>query len=181
MKGTEQIKNEAVAVVDASAETDVLLPLVRGRSANVVVDSPFAGVVIGELIAVQDDGGTALVAFPGQSGSAALVARSAVHVGSADVGRHVVLAFEDADRGKPIILGLLGVADARQQERGAARAEVDLDGERVTVSARQQLVLRCGAASITLTAAGKIIVQGAYISNRSSGVLRIKGGSVQIN
>ena len=28
---------------------------------------------------------------------------------------------------------------------------------------------------------GKILLQGAYVSNQSSGVLRIKGGSVQIN
>jgi hypothetical protein len=32
-----------------------------------------------------------------------------------------------------------------------------------------------------LTSAGKVMIQGAYLSNRSSGVLRIKGGSVQIN
>jgi hypothetical protein len=42
-------------------------------------------------------------------------------------------------------------------------------------------VLKCGNASITLTKAGKILVEGTYVSNRSSGVMRIKGGSVQIN
>jgi len=26
-----------------------------------------------------------------------------------------------------------------------------------------------------------VLIQGAYVSNRSSGVLRLKGGSVQIN
>jgi len=49
------------------------------------------------------------------------------------------------------------------------------------VSAKEQLVLRCGKASITLTKAGKIVIDGAYISCRSSGVYRIKGGSVQLN
>ncbi len=52
--------------------------------------------------------------------------------------------------------------------------------ERV-VTARKQLTLRCGKSSITLTAAGKIIIRGKYIVSRSSGVHRIKGGSVQIN
>lgn len=42
-------------------------------------------------------------------------------------------------------------------------------------------MLRCGKASITLTRSGKIILRGTYISSRSSGVIRIKGGSVQIN
>ena len=41
--------------------------------------------------------------------------------------------------------------------------------------------LRCGKASITLTRAGKVLIRGAYLLSRSSGVNRIKGGSVQIN
>jgi hypothetical protein len=49
------------------------------------------------------------------------------------------------------------------------------------VSARKQLVFRCGRASITLTEDGKVLIQGTYLSSRSSGVHRIKGGSVQIN
>jgi len=59
--------------------------------------------------------------------------------------------------------------------------EVDADGERLVVTAKEQIVLRCGKASITLTKAGKVLIQGAYVSSRSSGVNRIKGGSVQLN
>ena len=35
-------------------------------------------------------------------------------------------------------------------------------------------MLRCGKASITLTRAGKVLFHGTYVSNRSSGVLRLK-------
>jgi hypothetical protein len=56
-----------------------------------------------------------------------------------------------------------------------------IDGKRVTFDAREEIVLRCGKASITLTKAGKVLIRGAYLLNRSSGVNRIKGGSVQIN
>ena len=49
------------------------------------------------------------------------------------------------------------------------------------IGALDQLVLRCGKASITLTKAGKVLIQGTYLSSRSSGVNRIKGGSVQLN
>jgi hypothetical protein len=49
------------------------------------------------------------------------------------------------------------------------------------MSATDQMVLRCGKASITLTKEGKVIIQGAYVSSHSAGVLRLKGGSVQIN
>ncbi len=59
--------------------------------------------------------------------------------------------------------------------------EVETDGRKVVVSAQRELVLRCGSASITLTAAGKILIRGAYVLTRSSGVNRIQGGSVQIN
>ena len=42
-------------------------------------------------------------------------------------------------------------------------------------------VLVRGKASITLTREGKVLIRGTYLSSRSSGVNRIKGGSVQIN
>ena len=61
------------------------------------------------------------------------------------------------------------------------RGELFIDGKRVTFDAKEQIVLRCGKSSITLTRAGKILIRGAYLLNRSSGVNRIKGGSVQIN
>ena len=59
--------------------------------------------------------------------------------------------------------------------------DVTVDGKRVSFNAEEEIVLRCGKASITLTKAGKVIIRGAYLLNRSSGVNRIKGGSVQIN
>jgi hypothetical protein len=59
--------------------------------------------------------------------------------------------------------------------------EVKLDGQSVILEAEQELVLRCGKSSITLTRAGKVLMRGAYLLSRSSGVNRIKGGSVQIN
>ena len=52
---------------------------------------------------------------------------------------------------------------------------------RLTLAAEKEIVLTCGKSSITLTRAGKVLIRGAYISSRSSGAHRIKGGSVQIN
>ena len=37
------------------------------------------------------------------------------------------------------------------------------------------------AVAAPLTRAGKVLIQGAYLLSRSTGVNRIKGGSVQIN
>ena len=52
---------------------------------------------------------------------------------------------------------------------------------RLELTAEREIVLRCGKASITLTRAGKILLRGAYIFSRSTGVNKIKGGSVQLN
>jgi len=139
------------------------------------------GAVVGMLIGFQDEGRTPLVIFPGQAGDAATPARATQDVHGSHIGREVVLVFEAADVRRPIIIGLMQRADGAPLVAQHVEAEVDLDGERTVVSAKEQLVLRCGAASITLTRAGKVLIQGTYISNRSAGVMRIKGGSVQLN
>ena len=58
---------------------------------------------------------------------------------------------------------------------------VQVDGERVVLSAAREIVLRCGGASITLTRAGKVLITGEYVLTRARGLNRIRGGSVQIN
>jgi len=145
------------------------------------LEQTILGVRCGVLVGIKDDGRTPLVVFPGQRGSAAVTARATFEVHGAHIGREVVLMFEDGDREQPIILGCLARQDGSNSERAAGQVEVDVDGERLLVTAKDQLVLRCGKATITLTKAGKILIQGTYISSRSSGVNRVKGGSVQLN
>ena len=59
--------------------------------------------------------------------------------------------------------------------------EADVDGRRVRLTARDEIVLQCGKASITLRRNGRVIVRGTYIETHSDGTNRIKGGQVQIN
>jgi hypothetical protein len=89
----------------------------------------------------------------------------------------VALMFEGGDPAKPIVVGVL----QRPGRPEPKPMDVEVDGDRLVFSARNEIVLRCGKASITLTRAGKVLLRGAYVSSRSSGVNRIKGGSVQIN
>lgn len=143
---------------------------------------PLPGVVVGELLALTDGGYTALVRYAGQPGSAAIAARSTVDLHGAHIGKRVTLVFEDGDANKPLVTGVLREPGAGWPLAEApAQVEVDADGERMVLSARQELVLRCGKASITLTKAGKVLIQGSYVSSRSTGVNRVKGGSVQLN
>jgi hypothetical protein len=59
--------------------------------------------------------------------------------------------------------------------------EADVDGRRVRIVAKDEIVLECGNASITLRRNGRIIIKGTYVETCSEGTNRIKGGQVRIN
>lgn len=149
--------------------------------ANSPLATPINGVLIGRLVALAEDGLTPLVSFPGQPGPAALPARSTTDLHAGHIGQDVVLMFEGGQADKPIVMGLLRGTVNLPAPAEPGLVEVDADGQRMLISAQEQIVLRCGKASITLTKAGKVLIQGAYVSSRSTGVNRIKGGSVQLN
>ena len=150
---------------------------VSGPDAHAVA-SP--GVAVGELIAIGDGGRLPYVRYAGQPATA-LPARTTVDLYGAHVGRQVLLAFEGGDPAKPIVVGMLREAADCPLPESPGQVAVDADGDRLVISAKEQLVLRCGTASITLTRAGKVLIQGDYVLSRSSGVNRINGGSVQLN
>lgn len=139
------------------------------------------GVVIGLLVGF-DDSGYPLVTYPGNDSDAGTPARSTTDLGAEDIGRELALMFENGDPAYPLVLGRMHCPEYRPAgapARGGVIAESD--GKRLELRADQEIVLRCGRASITLTRAGKILLRGAYLLSRSSGVNRVKGGSVQIN
>jgi hypothetical protein len=51
----------------------------------------------------------------------------------------------------------------------------------VDLSAEEEVVLRCGKASITLARSGDVVIRGAYISSRASGANRVVGDTVHLN
>jgi hypothetical protein len=146
------------------------------------IDKTLNCVVIGKVVEV---GEAVLVDYPGNQSKSAIEAVTVTNVGQQEVGRGVVLAFGSGNRGRPIVLGVIqdqGSATGKNTEPSSPEGvEAQVDGERITLTAQNEIVLKCGKASITLTKAGKVLIRGAYLLNRSSGVNRIKGGSVQIN
>lgn len=130
------------------------------------------GAAVGVVVGF-DKQGRAMVRRTGSQ--RAFPARTVVELSTADVGREVVMAFERSNRRRPIILGRICPPNA------GGKVDVQVDGRAVVVSGEQEITLRCGRASITLTRAGKVLINGAYLLSRSTGVNRIKGGSVQIN
>ena len=133
-------------------------------------------VIVGRVAAITGSQGP-LIDFPGNTSGELVRARSLVPITNADAGREVALTFEDADPSRPIIVGLV----QSPQVQPAAQCEGKLDEETLVLSAKREVIIQCGKASITLTNAGKVLIRGAYLLSRSSGVNRIKGGSVQIN
>jgi len=144
-------------------------------------------VVIGTLVDVSDKG-VPKVDYPGNPVEGLLDAMTTVSVNKESIGRQVALLFQDGDPGKPLVVGLvrnfldeLTVPAGLVQTDGKQPEEVVVDGERLVFTAEKEIVLKCGKASITLTRSGKILIRGAYLSSRSSGVNRIKGGTVHVN
>lgn len=179
--GGRNPKDQEVPTVSMPDGAELLGPLIQRTNAPTTGQAAISGVLIGELIAISDNGRTPLVLYPGQPGTAALSARSVVDLHGAHIGKQIVLMFESGDALRPIVMGVLRETDGWPLEERPDQVEVDSDGERIIVRAKEQLVLRCGRASITLTNAGKVLIQGSYVLSRSSGVNRMKGGSVQLN
>jgi hypothetical protein len=175
MKVANQV--ESPIEPDERADGDELFTLLS----KAAIAPSFAGVVTGELVALATDGRTPLVTFPGQPTASAAAARSVVDLHGAHVGSAVVLLFDGGDPSKPIVMGVLRSDNGWPLSDRPGQVDVTPDGERLVVTAKEQLVLRCGKASITLTSDGKVMIDGAYVCSRSSGVNRIKGGSVQLN
>lgn len=149
------------------------------------------GVRVGKISKIAKNG-QVLVDYP-DNGEKPLFARVTTSVKQQllreknSAGREVLLAFENNNPKLPIIMGTIyslldeiSEASALSLEREKLE-DITVDGKRVTFDAKEEIVLRCGKASITLTRAGKVLIRGAYLLSRSSGANRIKGGSVQIN
>ena len=138
------------------------------------------GVLIGKLVA-WDDAGNPLVDYPSNPSECFLPARTTVPLNQAHLGREVALMLVNGDSHQPLIIGLLQSSQATPPGETRPTLTAEIDGERLVLTAKQEIVLQCGQASLTLTKAGKVLIRGTYLLSRSSGVNRIKGGSVQIN
>jgi len=139
--------------------------------------------------------GAVVVDFEGNT-AGPLAARSVVALDEGTIRaavmsrQSVVLLFENGNPGLPIIVGLvppdpgavlLGTLLQAPVAVPAKPTEARIDGKRVVLEGEQEVVLRCGDASITLRRDGKLVLRGAYIETTATGLNRIRGGSVKIN
>lgn len=85
-----------------------------------------------------------------------------------DAGSIVAVVFDCGNPQRPIVLGKV-VTNLGQTGKGA------------TLTSEQEISLRCGKASLTLSANGDIVIRGNNVTSRASHTNRIRGGNVQIN
>jgi hypothetical protein len=163
------------------ATRDDFRSLIEGPARSSASTASGVGAVVGRLIAIADGGQTALVMYPGQPGVQALTARRVVDLHGDHVGKSVLILFDSGDPERPIVMGVLRDEEAWPLDQRPGSVSVDADGQRMVVSARQSLVLRCGRASITLDRDGRVTIEGTHVVSHAEGVNRIRGGSVQLN
>ena len=101
------------------------------------------------------------------------------------VGKRVIIGFENGHPAQPILLGLLDKPALPSDDTGHPPAEINATEpdmpDTLRIESTRELVLECGKARISLRADGRIIILGGYVVSRSTGVNKIKGGSVQVN
>jgi hypothetical protein len=177
------LDSKDLMVVELDSETDNEEFVEEVPSRDQRADKPSTGngkVLIGELTA-WDDQGIPLVDYPSNPSECFLPARTTVPLNQTSTGHEVALMFVNGDPHQPLIIGLLQPPRGAPTSEGRPALSAEIDGERLVFTAKHEIVLQCGQASLTLTKAGKVLIRGTYLLSRSSGVNRIQGGSIQLN
>ncbi len=89
------------------------------------------------------------------------------------------MSFLDGSCDQPVVTGV--VQRAGEASAAAVSLDATVDGERVLLTGRREVVLRCGKASIALAADGRVVIKGVSLLATASGLHRIRGGAVRIN
>lgn len=169
-----------------------VIPLRAARASSARSSSPAArGPVIGRLVHASKGGFS--VDYPGNT-LGALQARTVVspvvlsRACRDGVRPEVILAFEEERADRPVILGLV---HAEPKVGSAGRAgmvqepqespEALIDGKRVVLEGKDEIVLKCGKALLVMRRNGRIVVRGTHIETDSEGVNRVAGMVVEIN
>lgn len=138
--------------------------------------------------------GTLLVDFPGNRrgplpAELFVPVEAQVLAAAVEARQGVALLFQDGDPSRPMVVGLRQSASSTTphldallaEPLPAAPREAVVDGTRVLIEGRDEVVLQCGKASITLRRDGQVEIKGINILTDADERQRIRGRKVQIN
>lgn len=161
-----------------------------------VTESAQPGLLIGKLVSLNGQGNP-MIAYDEKTRHHPVEALTTVALTMASIGQDVAISFAQNQGGTPIVMGVIrrvlddvlnlgaspapAEADPISSESGKPKPEILVDGNKLEISAAEEITLRCGKASITLNKAGKILIKGEHMLNRTSGAYKVKSGSIQLN
>lgn len=161
----------------------------RGKAAKVVelASSPVEGARIGRV--VSSEGGRVIVQVEGVGPVGARVAAGLDDAALAQAvrsGAEAVLLFERGDPRRPVLVALLRSESPLLDAVLAgplppAEKVARVDGKRVEIQGKDEVVLRCGKASLTLRRDGRVVLRGVNVVSQADAVQKIRGGKVEIN
>ncbi|MCU0924804.1 MAG: DUF6484 domain-containing protein [Hydrogenophaga sp.] len=168
-------RSPSKTTVSPSGETKAIVQTTRSSM-------PRRGLVVGSI-----DGTTCWVTYPENPSAQAQRAAVLKHVGEVLPGQSVLLQFVSGDMPFPIVAGILPEMDATTllstlaPDALAAPVTLEINGDTLTLSARQRITLRCGKASLVMNADGSIELRGTELLSRASGQNAVRGASVSLN
>ncbi len=169
----QAVEVQAPSVIDTILdEQEIRIPQLRRMD----------GLVLGRLLSL-DQNGAVHITVPGVSVEI-MEARCLCPINHEQIGKQCAVMFEQGNTAHPVVLGCfqapVALSEALIPETSESK-EVVIDGERIVFKADREIIFQCGKASIRLTQAGKVMLEGEYVLSRSYGANRIQGGSVQLN
>ena len=138
---------------------------------------PIDGLVIGWITGLGTDGSIQISA-PNLGGEP-FSARSLCPIGPEQIGAQCAFLFEQGNVERPVIMGLLQHSVIPLTTVG--ETSISQDAQSVRINAAREIALHCGKASLRLTQDGRIELRGTTLVSHSSGVNRIRGGSIKLN
>ena len=96
-----------------------------------------------------------------------LIARTTVRLLPQDIGKEVVLLFNEGKAGEPIITGVI-------------QPPIPFD-EPLKIASSEGISLRSGDAKLELRRDGHIFITGISIQNQAASAIRMNGASVKLN
>jgi hypothetical protein len=157
--------------------------------------------LIGKVISINDHGNP-LIAYNEATHTLPIEALTTVPLNDASIGKDVAISFAQNQGGTPIVMGVIRriLDDVISQQENTtplttaiddintnllrtenSKPEIIVDGNKLELSAADEITLRCGKSSITLNKNGKILIKGEHMLNRTAGSYKIKSGSIQLN
>jgi hypothetical protein len=160
-----------------------------------------SSLLVGKVVSINDHGNP-MIAYDEATQTLPVEALTTVPLDVASIGKDVAVSFAQNQGGIPIVMGvirrilddvisqqtelIIPTEDVQDETNNSsntevAKPEIIVDGNKLELSAAEEITLRCGKSSITLNKNGKILIKGEHMLNRTSGSYKIKSGSIQLN